>query len=133
MAISLCGSMRVIGEMIACARQLNEWGIVTYLPTLDEPVDYGALPVDLRAATKAELIRNHIVKIRKSDAVLIYNETLDDRVNYIGANSFLEMGFAFAFGKTIYLLTDIPEQPNSDEIAGMLPVCLKGKLTRILD
>lgn len=121
--------MRTIDEMMACSRLLNEWGISTFLPTLDEPVDYGAIPDEQRAKTKSVLIRAHVEKIASSDAVLIYNPPLDGKVNYIGANSFLEMGFAFAFGKTIYLLTDIPDQPNTDEIRGMLPVCLNGDLT----
>lgn len=131
--IALCGSMRVLDEMLACSKQLNEWGIATYLPTLDEPVDYSALPVDERGQTKARLIRDHIDKISKSDAVLICNPTFDDRINYIGANSFLEMGFAFAFNKHIFILTNIPEQPNTDEIIGMLPICLNGDLSRLKD
>lgn len=129
--ITLCGSMRVIDEMVACSRRLNDWGIATFLPTLDEPVDYSTLPESERAKTKSILIRNHVEKIAESDAVLIFNPTLDDRVNYIGANSFLEMGFAFAFGKSIYLLTNIPDQPNTDEIVGMLPICLDRDLTRL--
>lgn len=132
MTIALCGSMRVIDEMIACSRKLNQWGIDTHLPTLNEPVDYALLPASQRATTKAGLIRNHVEKIKASDAVLIFNQTLDDRVDYIGANSFLEMGFAFAFGKAIYILNDIPIQPNTDEIVGMLPTCLRGDVEQIL-
>lgn len=108
-------------------------GISCHLPTLDERVDYAVLPKAMRAPTKSILIHAHVDKINVSDAVLIYNISLDDRENYIGANTFLEMGFAFAFGKKIYLLNDIPNQPNTDEIAGMLPICLKGHLVGILN
>lgn len=125
--------MRVIDEMVACSRQLNAWGIVTLLPTLNEPIDYHELPADERARTKSVLIRRHVDKIARSDAVLIYNQTIDERVNYIGANSFLEMGFAFAFEKPIYLLTNVPDQPNTDEILGMLPICLDSDLTLLRD
>lgn len=129
--VTLCGSMRVIDEMIDYARQLNERGIETYLPELNEPVDYSTLFSDQRASIKSGLIRNHIQKIQASDAVLICNLTLGDRIDYIGANSFLEMGFAFAFGKMIFLLNDVPDQPNTDEIVGMLPITLNGDLAGI--
>lgn len=129
--VALCGSMRVIEEMIDYSTLLNQWGIATFLPTLDEPIDYSTLPPSQRAAVKAELIRRHIAKIQASDAVLICNATLGHFVNYIGANSFLEMGFAFAFGKTIFLLNDVPDQHNTDEILGMLPVSLQGELARM--
>ena len=123
--------MRLIDGMIECARQLGQWGITTRLPNLDEPADYSLLPAGERASMKAGLIRSHMEKIRTSDAVLIYNESVDSRTHYIGANSFLEMGFAFAFGKPIYLLNDIPDQPNTDEILGMLPMPLRGDLSRL--
>lgn len=129
--ITICGSMKVVEQIIECARQLEEMGIASHVPTLKEPIDYATLPANERATTKANLIRNHIEKIHASDAVLIYNATLGERINYIGANSFLEMGFAFAAGKAIYLLNEIPDQPNTDEIAGMLPICLRGNLALI--
>lgn len=123
--------MRVVEEMINCAAQLLEWGINALLPDQDEVVVNSTLAAGDRPAEKARLIRQHLEKIRVSDGVLIYNQTIDDRIDYIGANAFLEMGFAFAFGKPIYLLNDIPEQPNSEEIAGMLPVSLNGDLSAI--
>lgn len=129
--VAICGSMKVIEAMIDCANELETMGIASHLPTLNEPVDYATLPENKRAVTKSKLIRDHIEKIYASDAVLIYNVTLGDRHNYIGANSFLEMGFAFAAGKPIYLFTDIPTQPNTEEIAGMLPICLNGNLELI--
>lgn len=117
--------------MVNCANELEKMGIASHLPTLNEPRDYATLPASNRATTKAKMIRDHLEKINASDAVLICNSTLGDRVNYIGANSFLEMGFAFAADKPIYLLNEIPMQPNSDEIAGMLPISLGGNLSLI--
>lgn len=129
--VAICGSKKVVAEMNDCSKSLESMGMASHLPTLNEPIDYATLPESDRAATKSKLIRSHIEKIHASDAVLICNVTLGDRVNYIGANSFLEMGFAFAAGKPIYLFTDIPNQPNTDEIAGMLPICLNGNLELI--
>jgi len=51
--------------------------------------------------------------------------------NYVGGNSFLEMGFAFILKKKIFLLNDIPEMPYTSEIVAMKPICLKGNLEKI--
>ena len=51
--------------------------------------------------------------------------------NYIGGNSFLEMGFAFVLEKKIYLLNQIPEIGYRDEIEAMNPIMLEGDLNKI--
>ena len=48
--------------------------------------------------------------------------------NYIGGNSFLEMGMAYYLGKPIYLLNPIPEMPYISEIEAMEPTVLSGDL-----
>ncbi len=45
----------------------------------------------------------------------------------LGGNVFLEMGFAYALGKNIFLLNEIPEQSNRVEIMGMQPIVINGK------
>jgi hypothetical protein len=67
------------------------------------------------------MIMDHLEKIKKGDAILVLNERLKDIDGYIGANSFLEMGFALCLNKKIFLLNKIPDQPNSVEIGGMMP------------
>jgi len=51
--------------------------------------------------------------------------------NYIGGNSFLEMGFAHILQKKIFLLNGIPEIIYSDEIKAMQPTVLNGDLSKI--
>ena len=51
--------------------------------------------------------------------------------NYIGGNSFLEMGFAHILNKKIFILNDIPEMIYTDEIEAMQPIALRGDLTKI--
>jgi nucleoside 2-deoxyribosyltransferase len=77
------------------------------------------------------MIGEHLVKIQKSDCVLVVNEPLKGIAGYIGANTFLEMGFAYALGKTIYTLNELPEQPNSLEIKGLLSTVISGDLLKI--
>ena len=51
--------------------------------------------------------------------------------NYIGGNTFLEMGFAHILKKPIYLLNEIPEMSYTDELRAMQPIVIKGDLLKI--
>jgi hypothetical protein len=52
--------------------------------------------------------------------------------NYIGGNTFLEMGFAHVLNQKIFLLNPIPEIPfYKTEIEAMRPVVLNGDLAKI--
>ncbi|PIY59567.1 hypothetical protein COY96_01065 [Candidatus Wolfebacteria bacterium CG_4_10_14_0_8_um_filter_37_11] len=66
-----------------------------------------------------DLIRQYFNEIEKNDAVLVVNDSLKNIPNYIGGNSFLEMGFAHVLNKKVYLLNPIPEMSYSDEIIAM--------------
>lgn len=82
---------------------------------------------------KNQLMRSHLIAIKDSDAVLIYNQTKNEVAGYIGGNVFLEMGFAFAYGKKIYLWNNMPEDsPFYDEISGMLPTVIHQDPTKII-
>ena len=71
-------------------------------------------------------------KLKESDALLVLNKTSKDgRESYISGSSFLEMGFAHALGKKIFLLQGIPEISYKDEILAMKPVALNGDLEKI--
>jgi len=52
--------------------------------------------------------------------------------NYIGANTFLEMAFAYILKKPIFILNNIPEQPNTVEIEGLKPILLNGNLNALI-
>lgn len=129
--ICLCGSMSVLTRMLEIKDILESKGMVTETPSLDEPKDYSTLSETDRAPIKNEMIRRHLERIKKSDAILVVNETTKGIENYIGANSFLEMGIAFALEKPILLLNPVPQQPNRDELLGLNPVVLNGNLENI--
>lgn len=78
-----------------------------------------------------DLIRDYFNKIKNSDAILVVNIEKNKIKNYIGGNSFLEMGFAHILNKKIFLLSDIPEMIYTDEIKAMKPIALKGGLEKI--
>jgi nucleoside 2-deoxyribosyltransferase len=71
-------------------------------------------------------------KLKTSDALLVLNRSQKGgREDYISGSSFLEMGFAHALGKKIYLLQGMPEVTYKDEIMAMHPVVLNGDLDKI--
>jgi hypothetical protein len=58
--------------------------------------------------------------------------TKGDIKNYIGANTFLELGFAHYLNKKIYLLNPIPDQPYIiDEVLTIDPVVLDGTIDNL--
>ena len=130
--ITICGSMRLKDNMFAVGKKLEQRGFTVLLPNLDEVSDYAELSEVEQVSRKNRLIKEHLEKIRLADAVLIVNERAKEIDGYIGANSFLEIGFAFCLGKKIFLFRNIPSQPNSVEIAGMLPEILEGDLDKLV-
>lgn len=71
-------------------------------------------------------------KIEKSDAILVINYAKKGITNYIGGNTFLEIGLAFWLGKKIYLLNPIPDMDYMTEMYAMQPTVLNGDLTKIV-
>jgi nucleoside 2-deoxyribosyltransferase len=129
--ISICGSMSLRERMILIGEELRSLGHTVYLPNVTETSDYSQFTEAESIAHKSRMIHEHLVKIQRSDCVLVVNEPLKGIARYIGANTFLEMGFAYALGKTIYTLNELPEQPNSLEIKGLLPTVVRGDLQKI--
>ena len=130
--IVLCGSMVFINNMMEIKVNLEKMGFSVDIPEIDESqYKQNELFAKHSPNVKQEFINGHIAKIRNADAVLIVNENHKSIENYIGANSFLEIGFAYLLGKRIFLWNDIPEQGNAEEIAGMKPMVLKQDLNRL--
>ena len=69
--------------------------------------------------------------IKTADAILIANYDKKGIKNYIGGNTFLEIGFAHVLGKAIYILNDIPNCSYTEEIKIMQPIVLKGDLLKL--
>lgn len=83
------------------------------------------------AEEKDFLIREHLNKIRDSDAVLIFNEEKRGVEGYIGGNTLMEMAFSYAQNLEIFLFRPIPEMGYTDEILGMKPIVLDGDIEAI--
>ncbi len=127
MKIAISGNIYMLPDIIEAQEILEKKKhsvvpIFEYLDQLEE--------IDEKRKEKNRL--SFFDKLKKCDALLVVNNTLKNgRKNYISGSSFLEMGFAHALGKKIFLLQGIPELSYKDEIMAMHPVILNGKLNKV--
>ena len=134
MKICICCSLTFTDEVKIVAQKLREMGHEVLLPqSIIEDAIHDKDFDPVKQKTKGcDRIRLHIDKIRQADAVLVCNYTKNDVENYIGANTFLEIAFAYYYKKPIYALNPLPDQPYiHDEIAVFGISVLNGKLENI--
>lgn len=134
MKIAICGSVKFMDEMVKSGKQLEELGHKVFLPIKAKGVDYWGKDNTTRVESKRtyEFIEEHLDKIEKSDAILVVNVNKNEIKNYIGANTFLEIGFAYYRKKKIFTLNPLPKQTYIlDEIQTIDPVILDGDLSKI--
>lgn len=136
MKITVCGSMRLSKKMLEIKEKLNRLGHFVIIPRHTE--EYAKLNTSdhmhnesVKNKINHDLIRQYFNEIEKSDAVLIVNDTLKNITNYVGGNSFLEMGFAHVLDKKIFLLNSIPDMSYTDEIKAMRPIVINRDLENI--
>lgn len=131
MKITICGSLSHLKEMVSAKQALTKLGHKVELPHRSEQF---LKQSDLKESTSVKkknwYIKKHLDKIKKSDAILVINEEKNGIKNYIGGNTLLEMGFAFAFNKPIYILNPVPDIHYKDEILGLMPKVLNGDYSK---
>jgi len=142
MKIAICGSLNFTYEIKKIADDLTMLGFDVSIPVSSEKILRGEFSLEEikqekekgylhKRAIKYDSIRVYWKVIENSDAVLIANFDKNKIKNYIGGNSFLEMGFAHILNKKIFLLNEIPDMIYSDEIKSMQPIILNGELSKI--
>lgn len=81
---------------------------------------------------KKQLMDEHIAKIKNSDAVLVLNFDRPKSPRYIGGNSFLEMGIAYALGKKVFIWKRPTKTlPYYEEIMAMRPTIIEEDLGKM--
>ena len=146
MKITICGSTAFIDEMGTISKQLEDLGHEVKFPPVKvidkdgnelHTRDYykmkKATPMDDPEfwKTHTNRIRSHFDKVSWGNAVLITNYDKNNIPYYIGPNTLMEMGVAFHLNKIIFLLNPVPEIAWKEEILGMQPIILNGKLENI--
>lgn len=137
MKIAVCGSMVFSPEMLELRDKLQQLGHSVVLPEFTEEYAQRGSRQQMHSEAvhnkiKHDLIRGYFDKIRDSDAILVYNKTRKSVENYVGGNTFLEMGFAHVLGKPVFMQFPIPEMGYRDEMEAMNPKVINGDLTAIL-
>jgi hypothetical protein len=136
MQIVICGSMKLCQKMIEIKNELNSLGHQVVLPRHTE--EYTQMSTfdhihneSVKNKINNDLIRDYYQEIGKNEAILVVNENLNKIENYIGGNSFLEVGFAHVLNKKIFFLNPIPEMIYTDELIAMQPIVLNRNLKQI--
>lgn len=89
--------------------------------------------IKLEQKYNQDAIRGFWRDMQDVDAVLALNFERKGIANYIGGNTFLELGFAHVLDKKIYLYNPIPDIHFYDtEIRAMQPIIINGDLEKIL-
>ncbi|MDD3487231.1 MAG: hypothetical protein PHF35_02550 [Candidatus Moranbacteria bacterium] len=79
-----------------------------------------------------DAIREFWNAMQKANAVLVLNLDKNGEKNYIGGNTFLEIGFAHILNQKIFLYNPIPEIPYyKTEIIAMKPIVINRDLSLI--
>jgi len=133
MKICICCSLTFTNEVIEIGKMLEQLGHEILLPNgvinhLIEQPNFD--PV--RAKIETNSWHLHIDKIRSADAVLVCNFLKNCTPGYIGANTYSEIVAAHYFGKPIFALFPLPNQPYiNDEIHSLPITILDYDITRI--
>jgi nucleoside 2-deoxyribosyltransferase len=142
MKIIICGSIQFTSKIKEVADFLTAQGHEVEIPLTSQRIISGELTLEefqkenktseaVSRKIKDDVIRRYFKLIDESDAVLILNLEKNGKPNYIGGNTFLEMGFAHVLHKPIYLYNDIPVVSYADEIVAMQPILIRGDLLKI--
>ena len=146
MKITVCGSIAFIDQMMRCKKELEQKGFEVFILSfvardkngrvMDQEEFYrlrksGEMELSWFEVEKSRAIEEHFNEIATSDAILVANYEKNGIRGYVGGNTLMEMGLAFYLKKKIYLLNEIPIISYKEEIIGMRPVLLAGKLPSI--
>ncbi|MBI4983056.1 hypothetical protein HZC32_00200 [Candidatus Woesearchaeota archaeon] len=130
MRIAVCGSMTFCQRMVEVEQELKQLGHEVILPEFTH--DYAKLDTDehrhnesFKNKIQHNLIPKYFEKIKLCDAILVINESRHNIENYIGGNSFLEMGFAHILNKKIFVMNPLPEMLYGDELQAMQPIVIE--------
>lgn len=117
--------------MTAAEEVLVAQGYTVERPNANEGEFVDGVRMVISDADKRRYIDEHFAKIDTSDAILVINEAKNGIAGYIGGNTLLEIGRAYAQGLEIFLLHPVPEVSYADEIRGMDPIILDGDLAKL--
>lgn len=130
--VCICSSMAFYREFLPLKEKLEAMNFVVHTPDLEfeSSDDVAELPSNHEFwKKKGATMKKHFRKVAASDAILVVNLEKKGVHDYIGANTFLEIGYAFSRNIPICLLNAVPKPSGfTEELRGMQVVELKGDL-----
>jgi len=136
MKIIICGSITAALEILEIKARLESVGHEVEIPHGVKHEEYWKR-TEIATSEKAgdkiknDVIRAYYEKIKNHDAVLVVNVEKRGIKNYIGGNTFLEMGFAHVLNKKLFCLNPLPDLPYTAELEAMEPIILNGNLQKL--
>ena len=148
MKIALCASITFTVEIKNVKENLEKMGHEVEIPFTASRILQGEIDLEKFLEDKAkngdskfresvaqksfaDPIKRYFKIIKNSDAILVLNFDKNNIADYIGGNTFLEMGFAYVLDKPIYLYNAIPEMLYNDELEAMKPIVINHNLNMI--
>lgn len=132
MKIAICASMTFSKEILEIKEKLESFGHIVTIPQNTSKYANNSIKIENAQEKKElDLISKYYEKIKTIDAIIVLNLTKRDIENYIGPNSFLEIGFAHVLKKKIFLYNPLPDMIYNDELKSMNIIFLNGKLNNL--
>lgn len=136
MKIGVIGSMQYTEKMLEIRDELVKLGHAAFITNFADSLvgknDEEKEIIKIQQKNNMDAIREFWQMMQGADAVLAVNLDKHGIKNYIGGNTFLEIGFAHVLGQKIFLLNPIPDIPvYKTEIEAMKPIILNGDLNKI--
>ncbi|MEX0650293.1 MAG: hypothetical protein WD200_04780 [Candidatus Andersenbacteria bacterium] len=136
MKIGILGSMQFTENMLEVRDQLRTMGHDAFVTDLHTPFigksDEEKEKIKIDQKNNLDAIREMWRLMQDAEAVLVLNVDKHGVENYIGGNTFLEMGFAHVLNQKIFLYNPIPDMPYyKTEMEAMKPVVIHGDLSKI--
>lgn len=136
MKIGVIGSMQYTERIFEARDELIQRGHDAFITSLAEPFigksDEEKERIKLDQKNNKDAIREFWRLMQGADAVLVMNLDKHGVKNYIGGNTFLEVGFAHVLNQKIFFLNPIPDMPYyKTELIAMKPIVINGDLSKI--
>jgi hypothetical protein len=136
MKIGVSGSMQFTEAMLEVRDKLRKLGHDAFVTDLHKAfigkADEEKERIKIEQKNNEDAIREMWWLMQNADALLVLNLDKNGVKNYIGGNTFLEMGFAHVLNQKIFLYNPIPNMPHyKTEIEAMKPVVINGNLAEI--
>lgn len=139
MIITLCGSIQFIEQMVTVAAVLTAKGHTVLLPESanhGQGKEYWEQLWDTDQAAfirlKQDRMLGHMNKIQESDAILVVNYEKHGQRGYVGPNTLMEIGHAFALQKKIYVWDTFDESsPFFEELISLPIIFLHTDIERL--